>query len=92
MGREYKIYKNGLWYSIYRKRNKWTLIYLEYLWSNNSWTWVKNHAKIFYNEDSAVENLVVIKARWEKDATELSFWQEKKELKQKSEKTSWSEL
>lgn len=89
MGREYKIFKNGLWYSIYRKRNKWTLIYLEYLWSNNIRTWVKNHAKIFYNEDSAVETLVVMKIRWEKMPTTST---KKSEFEGRKEKKSWSEL
>ena len=89
MGREYKIFKNGLWYSIYRKKNEWKLIYIQYFNTYNLWSPIKSHAKVFYTEDSAVEALVIIKSRWEKTDTtskETGNWWGKRE------KQSWSEF
>lgn len=64
MGWEYKIFKNDLWYSIYRKKQGWKLLYVQYLNTYNQWSPIKTHSRVFYTEDSAVEALVIIKARW----------------------------
>ena len=66
--REYKIYKTSLWWSIYRKKQIWKMLMVQYLNWHDLWTLNKNHARVFYNEDSAVSALSIVKARNGKDA------------------------
>lgn len=81
--REYKITKSDLWYIIYRRKEEWKLIHVEYLNWHNHWTWNKTSAKTFYNKDDAVSALVIMRNKWQKE-------QEKSE--QKFEKQSWSDF
>lgn len=89
---EYKIFKTDLGWSICKKRERNWMTQLWFLYSNNIWGLDKKCAKTFFNREDAVSNLVISKVKWEKDATELPFQQEKKELEQESEKKSWAEL
>lgn len=89
MGREYKIFKNDLWYSICRKKQEWRLLFMQYLNTYNQWSPIKTHAKVFYTEDSAVEALVIMKTRWKK--TESTSSQTTNSL-DKREKRSWAEF
>lgn len=62
---EYKIYRSELGWSIYRKKQIWKLMILQYLYSNglrwpNKWL-----ARIFYQKESAVSALVVVKKKEE---------------------------
>lgn len=60
---EYRIIKNDRWWIIYRKKEMWKLILLQYLnWhlmrTPNKWT-----AKTFYHKEDAADTLVIIKSR-----------------------------
>jgi hypothetical protein len=61
--REYKIYKTDLWWSIYRKLERWKFIYMQFLDWHNSWTTNKDYARIFYHREIAVSALVIVKAK-----------------------------
>lgn len=65
--REYKIIKTERWWILSRKKEMGRLLLLQYL--NWKWLWTphKTYAKVFYDKDSAAENLVVIKSNeWKK--------------------------
>lgn len=61
--REYKIYKTDLWYWIYRKKNKWKLMFMQFLYWNGSWGTNKILAKIFYHKEDALSGLVIVKRK-----------------------------
>lgn len=63
--REYKIIRCELWWNIYRKKQIWKLMMLQYLYSNGGWWPNKWLARIFYQRESAVSSLVVIKKKEE---------------------------
>ena len=65
--REYKIYKTDLWYSIYRKKYKWKLMMMQFLYWNESWGTNKTLAKIFYHKEDALSALTIMKAKDGKD-------------------------
>lgn len=83
--REYKIYKTDLWYSIYRKKYVWKIMLLQFLNWRNLRSTNKASARTFYNQDSAVSTLVVMRAKWDNNTVE-------KPIEIESEKQSWSEL
>jgi hypothetical protein len=65
---EYKIFRQELGWSIYRKKQIWKLMILQYLYSSglrwpNKWL-----ARIFYHKESALAALVVKKHQdeWKK--------------------------
>ena len=89
MGREYKIYKTDLWYSIYRKKQEGKLLYIEYLNSHNIRSWNKTNAKTFYTKESAVSALVIEKSKWRK--TESTSSQTTNSWG-KREKSCWAEF
>lgn len=65
--REYKIIKTERGWILSRKKEMGRLLLLQYL--NWKWLWTphKTYAKVFYDKDSAAENLVVIKSNeWKK--------------------------
>ena len=65
--RECKIIKTERGWILSRKKEMGRLLLLQYL--NWKWLWTphKTYAKIFYDKDSAAENLVVIKSNeWKK--------------------------
>lgn len=65
--REYKIIKTERGRILSRKKEMGRLLLLQYL--NWKWLWTphKTYAKVFYDKDSAAENLVVIKSNeWKK--------------------------
>lgn len=66
--REYKIYKTDLWFGIYKKREKDGKISLWFLDWRDKWTLNKSYTKTFYNRESAVSALVIMKQRDGKDA------------------------
>jgi hypothetical protein len=63
---EYKIVKTDLGWSIYRKKQIWKLMILQYLYSNGN-RWPNNWlARIFYHKESALAALVVVRHNeWE---------------------------
>ena len=81
--REYKIYKTDLWYGIYRKKYVGKILLVQYLNWHNMRTPNKNIARTFYNQESAMSALVIVRAKKEWDI---------QEQKDESEKQSWSEL
>jgi hypothetical protein len=65
--REYKIIRTERGWILSRKKEMGRLLLLQYL--NWKWLWTphKTYAKVFYDKDSAAENLVVIKSNeWKK--------------------------
>lgn len=61
--REYKIFKTDLWFSIYRKKENWKLITLQYLsWKDNRIT-NKTLARTFYHKEDALSTLVVVRRK-----------------------------
>jgi len=66
--RQYKIIKNDLGWMIYKKREKDWFISVWFLDWKNKWTLRKEYARTFYNRESAVSALVVIKIKDEKNA------------------------
>ena len=65
--REYKIIKTERGWILSRKKEMGRLFLLQYL--NWKWLWTphKTYAKVYYDKDSAAENLVVIKSNeWKK--------------------------
>lgn len=65
---EYKIIRCDLWWNIYKKLEKNGYISLWFLGSNGKWVLNKDAARIFYHREDAVSNLVIMKAKDEKDA------------------------
>lgn len=59
---EYKIIRNDRWWIIYRKKEMWKLLLLQYLNWHNLWSPNKTYAKTFYKKDDAVDALIVIKS------------------------------
>lgn len=68
--REYKIVKCDLWWNIYRRREVWKMINMEFLNGNGKWTTNKSFARIFYHREDAVSALVVMKMKWENSLSE----------------------
>lgn len=66
--RQYKIIKNDLGWMIYKKREKDWFISVWFLDWRNKWTLRKEYGRTFYNRESAVSALVVIKIKDEKNA------------------------
>lgn len=66
--REYKIFKTQLGYSIYRKKEEWKLLTVEFLNWHKERTPNKTIAKTFYHEEDAVSALTILKHRdeWKK--------------------------
>ena len=64
---EYKIEKSDLWWKLYRKKQIWKLMILQYLYSNESRWPNKQLAKIFYHKESAESALVICRRKneWE---------------------------
>ena len=64
---EYRIVRNDRWWIIYRKKQMWKLMLLQYLNWHNLRTPNKWSAKTFYNKDDAVDTLTLIKVNeWKK--------------------------
>ena len=66
--REYKIFKTQLGYSIYRKKEEWKLLTVEFLNWHETRTTNKTVAKTFYTKEDVLSALVVIKKKdvWKK--------------------------
>ena len=88
--REYKILKSDLWYSIYRKREEWKLIYVEYLNWDGKWVLSRDSARVFHTEDDVMSAFTVCRRKWETEET----WEDNSEPipEEKVEKQSRSEF
>ena len=60
---EYRIIRNDRGRIIYRKKEMWKLLLLQYLNSYNLWSPNKQSAKTFYKREDAVSALVVMKQK-----------------------------
>lgn len=65
---EYKIERTALGWILYRKKQIWKLMILQYLYSNESRWPNKSLAKIFYHKDTALSALIVVRRKdeWKK--------------------------
>lgn len=66
--REYKITKGNLGYHVYRKKEIWKIIRLEWL-QRNSYTIHKQFARTFYHLSDAISALVIERAKCQTDTT-----------------------
>lgn len=61
--REYKIIRSDLGWNIYRKKESWKFIHVEFLNWNGAWTTNKNYARTFYNREDAISALTIMRAK-----------------------------
>ena len=88
---EYKILKSDLWYSIYRKREEWKLIYVEYLNWDGKWIINRDSARVFHTEDDVKSAFIVCRRKWN-DIEETSEGTSECTQEKCTEKQSRSEL
>lgn len=65
---KFKIIETELWYKVFRIDEKWKII--QWL-QNDSYTYNKDYAKIYYNKDQAISALVIAKFKW--DTIDITF-------------------
>ena len=61
--REYKIYKNDLWFGIYKKKEEGWLIQIWFLDTKGKWCLNKDYARVFFHREDAVSALSVMRAK-----------------------------
>ena len=66
--REYKIYKNDLWFGIYKKKEENWFISIWFLDWKGKWCLNKDYARTFFHREDAVSALSVMRARDGKEA------------------------
>ena len=60
---EYKIYKTNLGYWVYRKKNVWQILIVEFLHAKDKWGFHKSTAKTFYTKDDALSALTIMRVK-----------------------------
>mgnify|MGYP007069881219 CR=1 FL=1 len=66
--REYKIYKNDLWFGIYKKKEENWLMQIWFLDWKGKWTLNRSYARTFYHREDAAWILSVMRMKDGKDA------------------------
>lgn len=61
--REYKIYKTSLWWGIYRKKQVWKMVMVQFLNWFGMRTPNKTAAKVYYHQDDALWDLSMMKVK-----------------------------
>lgn len=87
--RKYYITEWNLGYHVFRVDSEDEFGDREYL-QNDTYTPHRQHARTFYNLDSAISALIISKCRWKKETSTTST--KKSESEGRKEKTSWSEF